>query len=141
MLTPLAPCTNAHALPQPHALCAFYFYVWVCECVFVSVCECVYLPGWLDLFFDGLGLASFECQRNGCSDYQKLILLSAFVSQSPPPSPTHASASHCHTSFSRNTFATHTNNKSCKNFNFPSIFLAFHAAGDICVANKIHTHT
>lgn len=113
--------------------------VCVCECV----CVCICLGGWTCSSMVW-ALASFECQRNGCSDYQKLILLSAFVSQSLPPPPlssTHASASHCHTSFSRNTFATHTNNKSCKNFNFPSIFLAFHAAGDICVANKIHKHT
>jgi len=63
-----------------------------------------------------------EC-RNGCSDYQKLILLSAFGVHSNTHS--HLLARLVHTSFSRNTFATHTNNKSCKNFNFPSIFLAF----------------
>lgn len=134
------PCCPAHAhcaLRPPYATAALRFM----RILFLCVCASVCLGGWT---CTSMVWAFFECQRNGCSDYQKLILLSAFVSHHLPRCPplSYLLAS-ClvHTSFSRNTFATHTNNKSCKNFNFPSIFLAFRAAGDICVANKMHKHT
>lgn len=137
------PCCPAHAhcaLRPPYATAALRFM----RILFLCVCASVCLGGWT---CTSMVWAFFECQRNGCSDYQKLILLSAFVSHhlphSPPLSYLHASAwstRHFHVILLRPTRTT----KVVKILIFPQYFWHFGLLAtyvwQIKCANT-HTHT